>query len=128
MIGANEIEGLHAYLATLVRDRSGECYRVGGVADHVHLAVLQPRTETIADLVGHIKRSSSKWMHVEKGVKDFTWQKGYGAFSVSPSHLNQLLDYIDHQEEHHQKVSFQDEYRKILKKYGVEFDERYLWD
>jgi putative transposase len=118
------INELHAYLATLIRERGGECYRAGGVDDHVHIAILLPRTESLADLVGHIKRNSSKWIHNQKGVDDFAWQAGYGAFSVSPQHLSKLTYYIDGQKEHHQKISFQDEYRTFLNKYGVVYDER----
>lgn len=128
LIGSDEITSIHAYLATLVRDRGGECFRVGGVTDHVHLAILHPRTETIADLVGHIKRSSTRWIRSEKAINEFAWQSGYGAFSVSPPHLDQLIEYIDNQEEHHKHVSFQEEYRTFLQKYGIKFDERYVWD
>ncbi|MGJ8672807.1 IS200/IS605 family transposase [Rubritalea sp.] len=118
---------LHAYLASLARDHGWECYRVGGVADHVHLALLQPRTCELAELVGHIKRQSTLWLKRE-GIEVFQWQRGYGAFSVSPCSLSDLLDYIDRQEEHHMKLSFQEEYLKILKKYQMEYDETYLWD
>lgn len=121
--------GLHAYLATVARNVDCECFRAGGVADHVHLAVRLSRTATMARLVEELKTSSSKWLKTQSVLlTGFAWQRGYGAFSVGPSDLNGLLRYIDSQEEHHKTRTFQDEYRAFLKKYGVYHDERYMWD
>jgi hypothetical protein len=87
------------------------------------------RTITVADLVQKVKTSSSRWVKEQDGALDqFAWQQGYAAISVNFSGLNELLEYIDGQEEHHRKVSFQEEYRALLKKNGIEFDERYVWD
>jgi putative transposase len=109
--------------------RVGVCYRVCGVADHVHLAIRRSRTSNVSDLVKEIKSSSSKWLKTKsQGLAKFEWQKGYGAFSVGPKDLNALIAYIDAQQVHHAKQSFQDEFRAFLRQYGVEFDERYLWD
>jgi len=120
---------LHAYLATVVRESGYECPRVGGTADHVHLAVHLSRTLTIAKLVEGVKTSSSKWLKPQsRGLEEFAWQRGYGAFSVGPTDLDALLAYIDNQEEHHRTRTFQEEYHGFLKKYGVAFDERYVWD
>ena len=120
---------LHAYLATAARNADCECYCVGGVADHVHLAIRISRTMTIAKLVGELKTSSSKWLKTQSSkLAGFAWQNGYGAFSVGPSDLGALRQYIETQEEHHKKHTFQDELRALLKKYGVEHDERYMWD
>jgi putative transposase len=120
---------LHAYLATVARNAGCECYRVGGVADHVHFAIRLKRTTTIAALVEELKTSSSKRLKTKSPkLSKFGWQRGYGVFSVSPSDLNALTGYIDGQEAHHAKHSFQDEMRAFLKKYGIEFDEQYLWD
>jgi REP element-mobilizing transposase RayT len=120
---------LHAYLATVARNVDCECFRVGGVADHVHLAVRLSRTITMAQLIEELKTSSSKWLKTQSPtLATFSWQRGYGAFSVGPSDLNALLHYIDTQEEHHKTRTFQDEYRAFLKKYGIDFDERYVWD
>jgi REP element-mobilizing transposase RayT len=120
---------LHAYLATVARNADCECFRVGGVADHVHLAVRLSRTITMAQLIEELKTSSSKWLKTQSpAFAAFAWQRGYGAFSVGPSDLNALLHYIDNQEEHHKTRNFQDEYRAFLMKYGIEFDERYVWD
>ena len=82
---------------------------------------------SVSDLVGELKSSSSQWLK-GRGLADFAWQRGYGAFSVGPADLNALIAYIDAQKEHHAKQDFQDEFRAFLRKYGVEFDERYLWD
>ena len=119
----------HAYLATVARNVDCECFRVGGVADHVHLAVRLSRTITMAKLIEELKTSSSKWLKTQSpALAAFAWQRGYGAFSVGPSDLNALLHYIDTQEEHHRTRTFQDEYRAFLNKYGIEYDERYVWD
>ena len=120
---------LHAYLATVARNLDCECYRVGGVADHVHLAIRLSRTLTVANLVGELKTSSSKWLKtLSPALASFAWQRGYGAFSVGPADLEALRGYIDGQEKHHQTRTFQDEFRAFLAKYGMEFDERYVWD
>jgi len=118
---------LHAYLAGTARELGWECFRVGGVADHVHLALRLPSTKTAADVVSRLKTSSSAWMK-EQGVAHFCWQRGYGLFSVGPTDLDALVRYIDGQKEHHARKSFQDEMRAFLTRYGMSFDERYLWD
>lgn len=120
---------LHAYLATVARNKDCECFRAGGVADHVHLAIRISRTVTVAEWVEGLKTSSSKWIKTQSPeLADFAWQRGYGAFSVGPTDLEALMRYIDAQEEHHRRRTFQEEYRAFLKRYGVEFDERYVWD
>ena len=120
---------LHAYLATLARNAGCECYRAGGTEDHVHLAIRISRTITVADLVEQVKTASSKWVKAEAANgKDFSWQWGYGCFSVGPKDLDTLVAYIDGQREHHKKHTFQEEFRMLLKKYGIDFDEAYVWD
>jgi REP element-mobilizing transposase RayT len=118
---------LHAYLATVVRDKDCDCFRVGGVADHVHLAVRLHPTKSVAKLLEELKTSSSKWMKAQ-GVEGFAWQRGYGAFSVGPSDAGALIQYIEGQEAHHRKRDFQEEMRAFFEKYHVVFDERYVWD
>lgn len=120
---------LFAYLSTVARNAGCECYRVGGMADHVHLAIRLSRGGNISDLIGDLKASSSKWLKTQPHeLSKFAWQRGYGVFSVGPADLNALLHYIDTQEAHHRKQSFQDEFRAFLKKYGMDGDEQYLWD
>jgi putative transposase len=120
---------LHAYLATVARNLDCECFLVGGIEDHVHLAIGLSRTITVAKLVEQLKTSSSAWLKIQSpDLAPFAWQRGYGIFSVGPSNLPALKQYISSQEQHHQKHTFQDELRAFLTKYGIPFDERYLWD
>lgn len=94
-----------------------------------HLALRLSRTLSVADLVKEVKTASSKWLKKQdRAFTDFHWQQGYGAFSVGMSQKEALLHYIDTQEEHHRTRTFQDEYRDFLKKYGIDYDERYVWD
>jgi len=128
-LGASLRPDLHAYLATVARNAGCECYRVGGVADHVHLAIRLSRTITIAQMVETLKTSSSKWIKTQATqLGGFSWQRGYGCFSVGPGDVEALCRYIDGQEEHHQSWTFQEEFRAFLVKYGVDFDEAYVWD
>ena len=102
---------------------------VGGVADHVHMLYQLGRTITIADSVGRIKSASSSWVNEKLALPaHFHWQAGYAGFSVSQSNIEAVRYYIAHQAEHHAKQSFQDELRDWLKKYDIEWDERYVWD
>jgi REP element-mobilizing transposase RayT len=102
---------------------------VGGVADHVHMLFQLGRTITIADAAGKIKSTSSNWVNQTRGLPmPFHWQAGYAAFSVSQSNIEAVRDYIRRQPEHHAKESFQDELREWLRRYGLEWDERYVWD
>jgi len=115
-------------MATLVSNTGSHAYRIGGVEDHVHLAILMHPTCSGSKLLNVLKTESSKWLNRHPVIKtDFHWQSGYGLFSVSQSHLHALIRYIDHQEEHHQKISFQDEFRTLCRKNGVELDEAYVW-
>jgi putative transposase len=128
-LGSSVRPGLHGYLATVARNSGCDCYRVGGVADHVHLAIRLSRTVSIAQLVENLKTSSSKWMKAQmKELGGFSWQRRYGCFSVGPSDVDALCRYIDDQEENHQTKTFQEEFRAFLVKYGVKFDEAYVWD
>ena len=120
---------LHAYLATVIRNAKADCLRIGGVADHVHLAVRIPPDRNLSKLVGEAKTSSSRWLKTQAPeLATFSWQRGYGAFSVSPADAGALLQYIETQEIHHRKRSFQEEMRAFFDKYHVAFDERYVWD
>jgi putative transposase len=120
-------ERLHAYLAGAIRTAGGVPETVGGVADHVHLLMGLRATHRLADVVRDIKAASSGWVHQELNQAVFSWQDGYGAFSVSASQLKVVKQYITNQSAHHQKRGFQDEYRELLLKSGVGFDEKYLW-
>ena len=117
-----------AYLAGACHNMKAPSLIVGGIEDHVHILCRLSKLMSIADLVKELKRESSKWVKEQsRELRSFHWQSGYGAFSISPSHVNVLKKYIHNQEEHHRKESFQDEFRRICKKYGLEVDERYVW-
>jgi REP element-mobilizing transposase RayT len=119
---------LHAVLAGKAKAVGCNPIIVGGVADHVHLLTTLSRTVTIADSAKEIKRGSNQWVKDQLGIKNFSWQSGYGAFSVSKSNVAAVTAYIANQEIHHQKIGFQNEFRQLLEKHGIEFDERYVWD
>src|SRR5947208_16223775 len=120
---------MHGYLATICRDLGGELVHVGGVADHVHIVTTLPRTLSQSELIEQLKKVSSKWIKaVDTRYRGFFWQRGYGAFSVSPSQLEAVLQYIETQQEHHRNRTFQEEYRELLRKHNVDFDEHYVWD
>lgn len=117
---------VHRYLAGACKNLEVGPATVGGVADHVHLACRLSRTRTIAELLRDLKRESSRWL--QQHIADFGWQEGYGAFSISPSHLPALKTYILEQEAHHHKESFKEEFLRLLEKYEVGYDERYVFD
>jgi REP element-mobilizing transposase RayT len=120
---------LYNYLGGTCRNLDSPYLIVGGAEDHVHILCRFSRTTTIAVLVRELKRESSKWIKAKDSqLHDFHWQEGYGVFSVSPERVEELRRYIANQEEHHKTESFQDEFRHVLKEYGVEYDERYVWD
>jgi putative transposase len=102
---------------------------MGGVEDHVHLLSALSRTIDIADMVKEVKRGSSLWIKTQDAsLQDFAWQSGYGVFSIGFSQIPDVKRYIANQEEHHRRVTFQDEFRQLLTKYEIDFDERYVWD
>jgi REP element-mobilizing transposase RayT len=122
-------EKLFKYLAATCREIKCTSHKIGGTDDHIHIACSLARTLAISTLVEEIKTSSSKWMKTNGDqYHDFAWQNGYGAFSVGQSQLSDLKHYIANQREHHRRLSFQDEYRQILAKYEIDYDERYVWD
>jgi putative transposase len=102
---------------------------VGGWIDHVHIVCGLSRTVTIAKLIENVKTETSRWAKkTPRGSRLFAWQAGYGAFSVSQSNLDRVLQYVEHQEEHHRKRTFQEEFRELCRKHHLEIDERYVWD
>ncbi len=120
---------LHAYLGGICKEMDSHPIIVGGYVDHIHILCNLSRKVALMKLLEEVKGHSSKWI---KGKGDnylnFYWQQGYGAFSVSPTHINSVYNYIANQHEHHKTQSFQDECRGFYKKYGIEYDERYVWD
>jgi putative transposase len=120
---------LHGYIAGTLQNIGCEPILIGGVEDHIHILCNLSRTVTIAGLVEESKKGSSKWMKGQgPDYRDFYWQGGYSAFSVSESNVEKVRIYVAEQVEHHRKVSFQDEYRALCAKHGVAIDEQYVWD
>jgi putative transposase len=120
---------IHSYLAGICNRLDCNPIIVGGFTDHVHILCLLSKKISLVGLMTELKAHSSKWIKTKDGsLKNFYWQDGYGAFSVNPSQLDIVKSYIKNQHEHHLKKTFQDEYRLFLKKYNVEFDERYVWN
>ena len=118
---------LHAFMGGAVRSLGGMPEAVGGTGDHVHLLVGLRANHTLADVLRDTKSASSHWIHDTAGVRDFGWQDGYGAFTVSASLIGKVKSYIAQQEAHHRKKTFQEEYVEFLKQSGVEYEERFLW-
>jgi len=118
---------LYSYIGGILKNCKSIPIKIGGTSDHIHVLCTLPKTLSISDLVEEVKKSSSKWIKT-KGLayNSFYWQDGYGCFSVSPSQKNNVIDYISNQKEHHKKVSYLDEYIRLLKENDVEFDDRYL--
>jgi REP element-mobilizing transposase RayT len=120
---------LHPYLASIFRALKSPSLAIDGTADHIHMLFSLGRVITIADLVEELKTESSKWIKTKgREFKNFHWQAGYGAFSIGQSNVEALKRYIRGQKKHHRRVTFEDEYRQFLKRYQVEYDERYVWD
>ena len=120
---------LFRYLAGALNAQDCPALKVGGHVDHVHLLFRLSKNKVPSRVVGEIKGESSKWVKAEFGeLTEFSWQSGYGMFSVSASQVDAVVAYIANQEEHHRTTTFQEEFRKLLAKSGVEFDERYVWD
>jgi putative transposase len=118
---------LHAYLGGVVKGLGGVPLAIGGTEDHVHLLVGLNSSHRLDYFMRDLKADSSEWVHKEIGQRMFGWQKGYGAFSVGPSHVERVVRYVLHQSQHHQRKTFQEEYVELLTSSGVEYDERYLW-
>jgi|SRR5579859_1069045 len=129
LIGPDPKPELHAYLGGLTRELKGKALAINGMEEHVHRLVSLPPTIAVSDALRFIKANSYKWVH-EKWPKRsaFAWQLGYGAFSVSKSIVPEVVDYIRRQEEHHPQFNYKQEFLGLLRKHGVEYDERYVWD
>lgn len=120
---------LYAYMGDNIVRLKGIPFLVNGVEDHVHIFSTLPKTVALCKFIEDIKRNSSRWIKT-KGAEfhDFAWQNGYASFSVSSSRKNAVLRYIANQKAHHRKQTFKEEVLRFLDEYGVEYDERYLWD
>lgn len=119
---------LYAYQAGIFKEWESPAIIIGGVEDHVHALFALSKNHPLMKIVEEVKKGSSKWMKKETGNLEFCWQNGYAAFSVSESNGGQVKTYIANQEEHHRKMTFQDELRLLLQRHRLAFDERYIWD
>ena len=127
MIATEWKDDLFRYLGGVVKGLDGVPLQIGGTADHVHLLLGLRATHCIADVVRDIKSASSKWAGEQGRRNRFAWQEGYGAFTVSRSNIDEVRHYVATQEEHHAEVSYETEYRTLLDRHEVEYDERFLW-
>jgi REP element-mobilizing transposase RayT len=120
---------LWTYLGGICKNLECKPIRTGGHKDHVHICCLLSKKITQIKLLEEVKTESSKWIKTKgKQYEKFYWQDGYGIFSINPSEIEAVVTYIDNQKEHHKKRTFQEELLAFLKKYNVEYDERYLWE
>ena len=119
--------GLHGYMAGILKDLEAPALIINSAPDHVHFLCAMSKNLAACKLVEEVKKSSSKWMKTQ-GVPAFAWKNGYGVFSVSQSGADSIWRYIENQQAHHRQTSFQDEFRRFLEKYRVQYDERYVWD
>ena len=120
---------LYRYIGGICKEMECPPIKIGGYTDHIHILCMLSKKIALMKLLEEVKSHSSKWMKTKgSDLKNFYWQNGYGAFSVNPSDLDRVIAYIENQEVHHRKKTFQDEYKTFLKKYKMEYDERYIWD
>jgi putative transposase len=129
LIQKNWKDELYKYICGIVNGKGQKVYAIGGVEDHIHILVSIKPNISISDLVRDIKANSSKWINENEFVRGkFQWQEGFGAFSYAQSQLDNVIAYINNQEQHHQKKTFKDEYLTLLQKFDIEYDEKYLFD
>lgn len=128
LIGANIEPELYAYIGGIIKANGSFPIKINGTENHIHILATMSKNIALAKFVEEIKRNSSRWIKTKgEQYQDFAWQGGYAGYSVSQSVVEKVERYIDKQKEHHKTVSFQDEYRKFLDEYSVDYDENYLW-
>ena len=122
-------EELFKYVSGIVKGKDQKVFAIGGMPDHIHILISLRPNCMISELVNSVKTNSSKWINSRGFVKGkFNWQEGYGAFSYGQSQLDHVIQYINNQEQHHQKRSFKEEYIELLQRFNVKFEEKYLFD
>ena len=128
LIGSSWEADLHKYITGITNKNTHKMLAINGTADHVHMLVGFQTTQSIAAFMQDVKAGSSQWINNNRFCKSrFEWQAGYGVFSYSKSSVDNVIQYILKQKEHHQKVSFIDEYRLTLEKFGIDFNEKYIF-
>ena len=125
---SDDLEQVFKYIKGVITNIGGVLIQIGGVSDHIHILSSLPQNMCVSDFVKTIKVASSKWIKtINSDYHNFAWQSGYGAFSVSPSILDNTIRYIKNQHEHHRVKTFKEEYKMFLDAYGIEYDERYIF-
>ena len=125
----NDLGRIHAYLGGIINNLGGIPIIVGGIDDHIHILTSLPKTMALTDFVRVIKADSSKWIKQLDGhYSKFSWQEGYGAFSISPTLIEKTTKYIRNQAEHHKKRTFREEYKMFLDAYGIQYNERFVFE
>ena len=120
---------LYEYIGGIIRDQKGKTIEIGGMTDHIHVLARLSPTLAISDVLRFTKTNSSKWLNETfQRAEPFAWQRGFGAFSVSASNIDQIRSYIRNQEQHHKTMSFREEYRTLLIRHGITFDEQFLFE
>ena len=129
LISARIQSDLHSYMGGILKDLGCNPVEINTEPDHAHCLFTLARTETVSTVVGQLKKGSNDWLRTQGSeFANFYWQGGYGVFSISQSAVDEVREYIRTQQQHHQRLSFQEEYRAFLRRYAIEFDERYIWD
>jgi len=122
-------EELYRYIAGIVKGEGANLLKIGGTENHVHIVVRLKPTYSIPDILKHIKANSSKWINDRQKIHGrFSWQAGYGIFSISESQLPHTIEYVGNQKQHHQRISFKEEFVGFLEKNGIQYDKKYLWE
>ncbi len=128
LLPKQHLEEVHAYVAQIMNNHECPALTVGGTANHIHILFILSRSTALSDIVRIVKSNSSKWINERTSGYKFAWQDGYGAFSISQSHVEAVKAYIANQAQHHQKIRFEDELRKLCNIYGIAINEKYVWD
>ncbi|MDL2228234.1 IS200/IS605 family transposase [Bacteroidales bacterium OttesenSCG-928-K03] len=127
-IKREDMSALCAYINGIINNNQSSVYEINGVEDHIHILCRMSKNIALKDLMNKIKSNSSRWLRDKYYYKDFSWQGGYGCFTVSESAIKNVKRYIRNQENHHKKIKTKDEYVELLDKHNIEYDPQYLWD
>ena len=124
-----DLEKTFAYIGGIINGIGGIPIEIGGITDHIHILATLPKNRSLSDFVRTVKSDSSRWIKtIDKYYNKFSWQEGYGAFSVSSFSVIKTINYIRNQEKHHKTMTFREEYKSFLEAYGIQYDERYAFD
>ena len=129
LISNQKKENLYKYITGIIQNKKHKLIAINGIPNHIHILIGLNPAEALSTLVKEVKRCSTKFINEQRWLKGkFSWQNGYGAFSYSRSHLDSVINYIKNQEKHHKRKTFKEEYLEMLKKFEVEYDERFIFE